>query len=55
MNSLNKNPQIYTIRYKEIRCVLIKKFPYQVHFYINDESSALEVLAVISTSRNPKI
>lgn len=26
-----------------------------VHFYINDKNIRVEVLAVISTSRNPKI
>jgi len=55
INLLNKDPQIYAIRYKEIRCVLIKKFPYMVHFYINDKNNTIEVLAVISTSRNPII
>jgi plasmid stabilization system protein ParE len=55
INSLNKNPQIYAIRYKEIRCVDIKKFPYMIHFFINDENNTVEVLAVISTDRNPKI
>lgn len=55
INSLNKNPQVYAIRYKEIRCVLVKKFPYMVHFYIDDKNNTVEVLAVISTSRNPKI
>ncbi len=55
INSLGKNPQIYAIRYKEIRCMLVKKFPYMVHFYINQVSNSVEVLAVISTYRNPKI
>lgn len=55
INSLNKNPQIYAIRYREIRCVVIKKFPYMAHFFINEENSTVEVLAVISTDRNPKI
>lgn len=55
INSLNKDPQVYAIRYKEIRCVLVKKFPYMVHFYINDENNTVEVLAVISTDRNPKV
>ncbi|HBG87467.1 MAG TPA: type II toxin-antitoxin system RelE/ParE family toxin [Marinilabiliaceae bacterium] len=32
INSLNKDPHIYAIRYKEIRCVIIKKFPYMAHF-----------------------
>ena len=55
INSLSKNPQIYAIRYKEIRCLVIKKFPYMAHFYINDKNNTVEVLAVISTDRNPKI
>lgn len=55
INSLNKNPQAHAIRYKEIRCVLVKKSPYMVHFYIDANNSTVEVLAVISTSRNPKI
>ena len=55
ISSLNKNPEIYSIRYKEIRCVVINKFPYMVHFYINDKNISVEVLAVISTNRNPKI
>ncbi|MBU1369023.1 MAG: type II toxin-antitoxin system RelE/ParE family toxin [Bacteroidetes bacterium] len=55
INSLSKDPQIYAIRYNEIRCVVIKKFPFMAHFYINDENNTVEVLAVISTDRNPKI
>jgi len=55
INSLIKDPQVYAIRYKEIRCVVIKKFPYMAHFYVNDENNTVEILAVISTDRNPKI
>lgn len=55
INSLNKDPQVYAIRYGEFRCVSIKKFPYMAHFYINDANDTVEVLAVISTDRNPKI
>ena len=55
INALNKDPHVYQVRYKEIRCVLIKKFPYMAHFYINDNNNTVEVLAVISTHRNPKI
>ncbi len=55
INSLSKDPQIYTTRYKEIRCILVKKFPYMAHFYVNDENNTVEVLALISTDRSPKI
>jgi plasmid stabilization system protein ParE len=55
INSLSKDPQINAIRYKEIRCLVIKKFPYMAHYYINEENNTVEVLAVISTGRNPEI
>ena len=55
INFLKEDPQIYAIRYHEIRCVIIPRFPYMIHFYINDKSNSVEILAVISTDRNPEI
>ncbi len=55
IDDLGNNPQIYAIRYKEIRCMLIRKFPFMVHFYINHQIYTVEILAVIGTDRNPKI
>ncbi len=55
IDGLSKNPHAYAIRYKYIRCLLIQKFPYMVHFYINEKEKTVEVFAVINTSRNPKI
>lgn len=55
INDLTENPQIFAIRYEEIRCMLVRKFPYMVHFYINPKNSIVEILAIISTDRNPKI
>ena len=55
INGLRNDAQTYTIRYNEIRCMPIKKFPYLVHFHINLENNNVEVLAIISTDRNPKI
>ncbi len=55
INSLGKDPEIYAIRYEEIRCVMIRKFPYMIHFYLNSENHTVEVLAIICTSRDPKV
>ncbi len=52
---LKTNPLIYNIRYNEIRCLVIDQFPFMVHFYADEENSSAEVLAVINTSRDPKI
>jgi len=55
INALAKNPRIYAVRYKEIRCLPIRKFPYLAHYYVNNENNTIEILAIISTYRNPKI
>jgi plasmid stabilization system protein ParE len=55
INSLNKAPHIYAIRYNEIRCMVVNKFPYMVHFYINAAKNTVDVLAVISTDRSPEV
>jgi hypothetical protein len=55
INSLSINPNIYRIRYSEVRCMLIRKFPFLVHFTVDDATGIVEVLAVLHTSRNPEI
>lgn len=55
IDDLAENPQIFAIRYKAIRCMLVRKFPYMVHFYLNEQSATVDILAVISTDRNPTI
>ena len=55
INKIAKDPHSIAIRYNEIRCMLVKKFPYMVHFYINEKMGFVEVFAVISIHRNPKI
>ena len=55
INTLSKYAHSHAIRYQEFRCMIIKKFPYMVHYYINEDNSVVEVFAVFGTSRNPKI
>lgn len=54
INNLSENPYVYALRYNQIRCMLLKRFPYMVHFYINEQTKIVEVLAVFSTDRNPE-
>ena len=46
------NPLQYQIRYKNIRTILLDKFPYNVHFTISDKT--IIVHSFYYTSRNPK-
>ena len=55
INMLKNNADNYSIRYADVRCMLIKKFPFLIHFVIEEANNVVEIFAVIHTSRNPKI
>jgi plasmid stabilization system protein ParE len=53
INSLKTDADIHTNRYADVRCMLIKKFPFMVHYTI--DNLTVKIFAVLHTSRNPKI
>ncbi|TPG31837.1 type II toxin-antitoxin system RelE/ParE family toxin [Flavobacterium pectinovorum] len=55
INTLKNQPYICNIRYEDMRCMLVKKFPFMIHYKINDESYLVEIFAVFHTSRHPEI
>ena len=55
INRLKNSGERYVIRYDDVRCMVIKKFPFMVHFVVDVNTETLTVYAVLHTSRNPKI
>lgn len=55
ISKLTKNPFLFSVRYETNRCFLIKKFPFLVHYSIDEENFIIEISAVFHTSRNPQI
>ena len=55
INALKKNPNIYSKRYDDVHCMIIKKYPFLVHYSINQNLFYVEIFAVFHTSRNPQI
>ena len=53
INDLAKNPLLFSIRYADIRCMKIKKFPFLVHYTV--EGTVITIYAILHTSRNPEI
>jgi len=45
----------FAVKYDNIRCMQIEKFPYLAHFRINEQSKTVKVEALFHTDRNPKI
>jgi hypothetical protein len=55
ITSLKTNPLKCSVRYSNIRCLLVKKFPFLIHYSVDELNNIVEIFAVIHTSRNPKI
>ncbi len=45
----------FAVKYDDIRCMCIEKFPYLVHYRINEQTKTVKVEALFHTSRDPKI
>ena len=52
VSTLKKNPY-YQIRYKNIRCLPLHKFPFMLHFELDENNSQIKILGCIHTSLNP--
>jgi hypothetical protein len=53
LNSLKKDALLYQIRYKNIRCLAVEKFPYLIHFNVNQKTNTVFVFALFCTYKNP--
>lgn len=53
LQSIKTNPLYYGVRYDSIRCARVDKFPFLIHYTIEEESKAVMVLAVYSTHQEP--
>ncbi len=47
------NPERHGVVHLEIRCALVRRFPYGVYYWIEDER--IVVLAIFHSSRDPKV
>lgn len=52
IDSLTINP-FYQKRYNNVHCLPLKKFPYMIHFTIDETYFQVKIFAVINTFRNP--
>lgn len=53
IKSIRKNP-FYTIRYDYIRCFPLNKFPFMLHFTVDEKEKIVFLHAIINTSKKPE-
>jgi toxin ParE1/3/4 len=51
--SLEKNP-FFAVRYKNVRAIKIRRFPYALFFTIDESKNRVRVLSCFHTKRNPQ-
>lgn len=52
MQVLTKSP-FYQVRYDNVRCLPLKKFPYIIHFRVDEVQRLVRVEAIINCHQNP--
>lgn len=50
-----KMPLAYSLKYKNIRIAHPKIFPYNIHFYVEEESKTIVFTAIVHNKREPKL
>jgi plasmid stabilization system protein ParE len=50
---INNSPLGFQIKYKEVRTLLLKQFPYHIHYLIDHTKKQIIILAVIHAYKNP--
>ena len=52
---LSKAAYRYAVKYDNVRCMPMVKFPYLIHYWIDEETKTIKIEAMFHTSRDPKI
>ncbi len=51
---IGKYPLGFAVKYKNVRTLLLKQFPYHIHYLVDDENKQIVILAVIHSYKNPE-
>lgn len=53
IKATKKNPTYNSFRYDDVRFAVVKKFPYAVHYTIDQKNHILKIQALLAFSQNP--
>ena len=53
LNLITKNPFTRSIRYDDVRFALTHKFPYAIHYTIDETNKSITIQAILSDYQNP--
>jgi plasmid stabilization system protein ParE len=47
-------PLSFQVKYNQVRTLLLKQFPYHIHYLVDDTKQQIVILAVVHAYKNPK-
>jgi len=50
---LRSNYNLFAIRYDNIRCMNVEKFPYMIHYLVLSDQKTISIKAIFCTHENP--
>ncbi len=53
LTGLKRNPHLRAVRYADVRFARIEKFPYAIHYSIDDTRKEVYIYALLSDYQNP--
>ena len=51
--NIARSPTGFQVKYKTVRMYLVKQFPYQIHYFVDDTKEQIIILAIVHAYRNP--
>lgn len=54
LTQLPRYASLFAVRYDDIRCMPVRKFPYLIHYRIDETKKVIQVEAIQSTYRTPR-
>jgi len=50
---INRSPLAFEVKYKNVRTLLLKQFPFHIHYLIDHEHEQIIILAITHAYKNP--
>ncbi len=51
---ISKSPLGFQVKYKNVRTLLLKQFPYHIHYIVDENTNLIIILAIIHAYKNPQ-
>ena len=51
---ISNNPDAFQTKYKNVRTILLKQFPYHIHYILEESKQKVVILSITHAYKNPK-